>query len=314
VPLVFALVAPARPGDSFRAALGTHPVAQDAGAGVTDLNVVLTVLGILVVVAITWGVLKARGSRVTSVDDLEGSTGLVVIGTIPHKGFLRPGPATDGQPLPPAADGMQRIRRMLEHNGLGAEIRVVTIVPGSTRRLRSDFATALSHSLVDAGHEVVLVHANMRPPTARSSHNDFSKGLAVLLEDDGDDPVSLLVSVRQRLLMLPPGTPQEDPAALLTGPRLGKVIESLRQLGLNIIIDAPPANFTADVMALAREADVTLLIIQTGSRWNEVEQAARMLRYGDTGDPAAVLVGTRRWGSLAVGIRSQPGIDSGNPV
>jgi hypothetical protein len=101
---------------------------------------------------------------------------------------------------------------------------------------------------------------------------------------------------------------------LLTGPRLGKVIESLRRLGLIIIIDAPPANFTGDVLALTREADVTLLIVPAGSRWKEVETAAEMLRHGDTGDPAAVLVGTRRWGSLAAGIRPRPGIDSGTAV
>jgi tyrosine-protein kinase Etk/Wzc len=256
--------------------------------------VVLTVLGVLVVVAIAWGVLKALGPRVTSVDDVEGSTGLVVIGTIPRKSLVRPGFAADGQLLPPAADAMQRICRMLEHNGLGAEIRVVTIVPSSARGLVSDFAAALTHSMVEAGHEVVLVRANMRPSAARSSQDDFSEGLAELLEENDRNPVSMLISVTQRLLMLPPGTPQEQPAALLTGPRLGKVIESLRRLGLIIIIDAPPANFTAEILALTRQADVTLLIVPAGSRWKEAEKAARMLRDGDTGDPAAVLIGTRR--------------------
>lgn len=292
--------------------LGTHPVAQGGGTGLAGL-VVLTVLGVLVV-AIAWGVLKGVGSRVTSVDDLEGSTGLVVLGTIPRKGLPRPGLATNGQPLPPAADGLQRICRMLEYNGLGAEIMVVTIVPSGTWRLGSDFAAALTYSLVEAGHEVVLVRADMRPLAARSSQDDFSKGLAELLEDDGSDPVSMLVSITQRLLMLPSGTPQEEPAVLLTGPRLGKVIESLRRLGLIIVIDAPPANFTADVLALSREADVTLLTVQAGSRWKEVEKAAKMLWYGDIRDPAAVLVGRRLWGSLTVGIRPYPGVDSGSAV
>jgi hypothetical protein len=306
--LVLALAAP---GPS--AALGNHPVAQDASAGGKDLIVIL-VLGVLVAVAVSWSVLKARSSRVTSVDDLEGSTGLVVIGAIPRKGLLRPGPATDGQPPLPVADGLQRICRMLEHNGLGGEIRVVTIVPCAARGLGSNFAAALTHSLVEAGHEVVLIRANMRPPAAGSFEDDPSKGLAELLESDGDDPVSLLVSASHRLLILPPGNPREDPAVLLTGPRLGKVIESLRRLGLIIIIDAPPANFTGDVLALTRGADVTLLIVPAGSRWKEVETAAEMLRHGDTGDPAAVLVGTRRWGSLAAGIRPRPGIDSGTAV
>jgi hypothetical protein len=287
-------VAPVRLGDSSWDALGTHPATQGAGAGLTAMIVVLTVLGVLVVVAIAWGVLKALGSRVTSVDDVEGSTGLVVIGTIPRKSLVRPGFAADGQLLPPAADAMQRICRMLEHNGLGAEIRVVTIVPSSARGLVSDFAAALTHSMVEAGHEVVLVRANMRPSAARSSQDDFSEGLAELLEENDRNPVSMLISVAQRLLMLPPGTPQEQPAALLTGPRLGKVIESLRRLGLIIIIDAPPANFTAEILALTRQADVTLLIVPAGSRWKEAEKAARMLRDGDTGDPAAVLIGTRR--------------------
>jgi Mrp family chromosome partitioning ATPase len=265
-------------------------------------------------VAIAWGA-KALRSRVTSVDDVEGSTGLVVIGAIPSKNLRRLSFFMDGQPLPPAADGLQPICRMLEHNGLGAEVKVVTIVPTSPRRLGSDFAAELARSLAHEGHGVIFVRANLRQASTKPNQGGFSNGLAELLQDDcSDDPVALLVSVDHHMLVLPAGRPQQDPAALLAGPRLREVIALLRRLGLVMIIEAPPASFPMDVLALTHEADVTLLIVQAGSRWKEVEEAAKTLRNGDTGDPAAVLVGMRRWGNLAVGIPPHLGINSGSAV
>jgi hypothetical protein len=95
-------------------------------------------------------------------------------------------------------------------------------------------------------------------------------------------------------MVLPPGSPEGDPAVALARPVLRQIIESLRSLGMIAIIDAPPAAFANEVLPLAREADATLLIVRAGSRWKDVQEAARMASYGDVADPAAVLLGTRR--------------------
>jgi polysaccharide biosynthesis transport protein len=277
------------PGGPAGEAIASALVADVAGL---PLPVVLVAGGVLLLMI---GALASRTlrPRVTKVDDVEGSTGLVVIGEVPARSLGRPMPSMNGHPLRPV-DGLQEICRMLEHNGLGTAITVLTIVRAGIRGPEASFASDLTQTLAAQGKNVLLVQANLRQPSSQAAMGlAQAEGLADLLEDEHLDPVTLLVSVAQRLLVLPSGTPRSDPAALLARPRLKQVIGALRDLGFIAIIDAPPAAFARDVLSLAREADATLLIVRTGSRWRDVEAAARMLRYGDVSDPAAVVVGSR---------------------
>jgi Mrp family chromosome partitioning ATPase len=278
------------PGGLAGEAVAAALVAQEV-AGL-PVPIVLVVVGVVLLVIAAFAARTLR-SRVTNVDDVEGSTGLVVIGTVPGKSVGQPIQPMNGQPLRPV-DGLQEICRMLESNGLGTAINVLTIVRAGARGPEATFATDLAYTLAAQGKNVLLVQANLRQPRGRAAMgvaND--EGLADLLHDERIVPVTLLMSVAQRLLVLPAGTPRVDPAELLARPRLKQVIGSLRDLGFITIIDAPPAAFARDVLSLAREADATLLIVRAGSRWKDVEEAARMLRYGDVSDPAAVIVGSR---------------------
>jgi hypothetical protein len=278
------------PGGSAGEAIASALAADVAGL---PLAAVLAVAGGAVLLMIAAFASRALRPRVSNVDDVEGSTGLVVIGTVPAKSLGRPLPSVNGHPLRPV-DGLQEICRMLEHNGLGTAITVLTIVRAGIRGPEASFASDLTQTLAAQGKNVLLVQANLRQQAGQAAMGlAQAEGLADLLEDEGVDPVTLLVSVAQRLLVLPSGTPRSDPAALLARPRLKQVIGALRDLGFIAIIDAPPAAFPRDVLSLAREADATLLIVRAGSRWRDVEAAARMLRHGDVSDPAAVVVGSR---------------------
>jgi Mrp family chromosome partitioning ATPase len=273
----------------------------------------LAVLGGAALLVVVWLATRGR-SRVSSVEDVEGSTGLVVIGPISGKGLSRPTQSMNGLPSRSEPEGLQRICRLLEHNGLGTAIKVLAIVPASSSQVGSGFAANLARTLAAEGKSVLLILADIRHAATRPTFGlSRLNGLAELLEGDTSEPVTALVSVTEHLLVLPCGRTLSNPSELLARPALGEVIGSLRDLGLIAIIDAPPASYPADVIPLTREADATLLIVQAGSRWEEVEEAARTLRYGKASDPAAVLVGSRRLRSLAVGI-PRPSIQTGGGV
>jgi polysaccharide biosynthesis transport protein len=230
---------------------------------------------------------------VTSVEDVEAATGLVVIGAISDKGSGRI-LSDDGQPFEPT-DGLRQICRTLEHNGLGSGMRVLTVVPTGGRRPGSTFAVDLARTLASRGQNVLLVLANLRQSRAQAALGlSGFKGLAELIEDDSDDLVPLLVSVAEHLMVLPPGSPEGNPAVALSRPVLRRLVASLRELGMTAIIDAPPATFASDVLPLASEADATLFIVRSGSRLSDLREAARISSYHTVADPAAVLVGARR--------------------
>jgi Mrp family chromosome partitioning ATPase len=278
-------------------------------------SIVLAVLGGLVLLVVAWLATRAVRSRVTTVADVESVTGLVVIGPISGKGLRRPLQSMNGLPFRTEPDGLERICRLLQHNGLGTAIKVLTVVPASPSQVRSGFAVNLARTLAAEKTSVLLILADLRHAVARSTFGlSGLTGLAELLEGDPSKPVTALVSVTDHLLVLPGGRTLDNPAELLARPALGEIIGSLRDLGLITIIDAPPASFAADVAPLAREADATLLIVQAGSGRTDVEMAARVLRFGRAGDPAAVLVGARRLRSLAVGIPPRPSVETGSGV
>ena len=256
---------------------------------------VVLALGALAILAVAWrAVVRVHQLRVTTVEDVEASTGLVVIGTVPRRRLGRPLGSANGQ-QDERTDGLQQLCRTLERNGLGSGIQVLTIVPASSRRSGSTFAVELARTLAARRQNVLLVLANLRQSKPQSALGLAGfKGLAELLENDSDDMVPLLVSVADQLMVLPSGSPERNPAVSLSRPVLGRIVESLRSFGMIAIIDAPPAGFTEDVLPLARQADSTLLVLQAGSRWTEVQEAASVLSFAEVADPAAVLVDMRR--------------------
>jgi polysaccharide biosynthesis transport protein len=275
---------------------GSQLVAQASENGaVRPLVLALAVIAAVTLLAVVWrGVAKAIQPRVTTVEGVESSTGLVVIGAVARRGLGGPVRSMNG-PRDERAESLQQLCRTLEHNGLGTSIQVLTIVPASLRRSGETFAVELARTLAARGRNVLLVQANLRQPKTQAALGlSGFKGLAELLENDSDDVVPLLVSAAEHLMILPSGSPEGDPTVTLSRPVLGRIVESLRGFGMTAIIDAAPAQFGGDVLPLAREADATLLVVRAGSRWTDVQDAARVTSFADVGDPAAVLVDVHR--------------------
>jgi Mrp family chromosome partitioning ATPase len=273
---------------------------------------VVAVLVALGALTLAWLLLRRLRPRVATVEDAEDATGLVVIGSVRRRGMRQRFQTVIGRPVPPSIDSLSDIVRVLEQNGLGQGMHVLTIVPSLARSVASTFAFDLARALAVQGHDLILILGNFRQPAPEGHLPAFaSKGLAELLQKDCSDPTPLLISVMNRVLLLPSGTPRQDPAQLLRGPELHQVITSLRRIGQIVMIDAPPARFRADVQALAGHADTTLLVVYAGSLWRVVREAAGRLRSGEAADPAAVLVGGRRRFAVVRAIRL-PGVGGGS--
>jgi Mrp family chromosome partitioning ATPase len=290
---------------------GSLTAAQAQRSEPSGAVITVVVVGILALIGIAWSVSETLRPRVASVDDVEGATGLPAIGAIPRRGLRGLVLTVLKRPFKPAVEELQRIRRTLEHQGLGKEIEVLTVVTVGARRAKSKLASELAYVLARQGHDVILVAGNLRQPPKRWATFDLAnrQGLAELLQQNYTDSVarfpfgkraiSLLISVHEHLLVLPPGLPRQDPAELLADQELGAVIASLRRSGLIVVIDAPPARFSADVVPLVRVADATLLAVHAGSRWRAVQEASETLADGETKELGVVLVGTRLRVSLS---------------
>ncbi len=266
--------------------------------GMTLFTVTGILLGLLIGVAIAL-VVDALRPKLVTVEDVEEATGLRVAGSVPAKATGADSLAVQDRPLGPTAEGFHWMRTSLERQGVGRDCNVVAVISAEGEEGRSTVAANLALSLARQGRTAVLVSADLRgggaeklfgiPPTAA--------GLADIVEGNGSETVAtlLLWSVGESLWVLPPGRPTSSPAELLASPRFQHAIAKLRETGSIIILDTPPATWSADALLVAGAADGTILVTRSGRTRRQV--AAEMvedLRAEGLMPLGVVLLGTRR--------------------
>jgi capsular exopolysaccharide synthesis family protein len=245
-------------------------------------------------------VIEAIRPKVVTLEDVAQATKLAPVGSVPSAGVARKAPrAVVERPFSPAAEGYRRVAAELQRRGLGDDIKVLAIVSADRREGKSTLTANLAHTLAGGEHPVVVISGDLRRPNLERIFGIERKdgdGLAELLQGDHPgDPLRRLWQVTERLLVLPAGVPERNPAELLATPRLRKVVESLRGFGWVILIDTPPARSLADALSLANCADAVLLVARSGtSRAHALEEVAGGLQRVDHWVVGAVLVDASR--------------------
>ena len=243
-------------------------------------------------------VTEAIRPKVVTLEDVAQATKLAPVGSVPSAGVLRKAPrAVVERPFSPAAEGYRRVAAELQRRGLGDDIKVLAIVSADRREGKSTLTANLAHTLTGGENPVVVISGDLRKPhLERIFGTERKDGLAELLQgDDPGDPLTRLWAVSGRLLLLPAGVPERNPAELLATPKLRKVVESLRGFGSVILIDTPPARSLADALSLANCADAVLLVARSGtSRARALKEVAGGLRRIDHWVVGAVLVDAPR--------------------
>ena len=150
-------------------------------------------------------------------------------------------------------------------------------------------------TFAEAGHEVVLVDADLRRP---SIHTLFDlpneRGLTTFLLEDPDSHPPLQVANVEHLRVLTSGPLPHNPSELLGSQRMEKVIERLRDLADIVLFDAPPVIAVADAAVLARKVDAVLLVVGVGkTKRDHAARAKRLLEKASARVLGAVLYNVR---------------------
>jgi capsular exopolysaccharide synthesis family protein len=261
---------------------------------------VFLVLGLLLGLAAGAGlalVVEAARPKVVTVDDLERATLAEPIGAVPRAGVRsRRRLPVARDPFSPAAEGYRRVAAELERRGLGDEVKVIAVVSPDRREGRSTLAANLAYALAHQDRQVLLVSGDLRRPGVEPIFPiRRTDGLAHLLEGDERDPVTLLWSATNRLMVMPAGTPTRNPAQLLASPTWARLMASLREFKWLIVIDTPPARPLADALILADSADAVVLVARSGTtRVRSLRALTAGLSRAEHSVLGAVVVGTAR--------------------
>jgi capsular exopolysaccharide synthesis family protein len=130
---------------------------------------------------------------------------------------------------------------------------------------KSTTSLALALGLVRTGSRVLLVDADMRNP---SLHKSFGRalgsGLSNLLTGNGQLRSFIQDTGEANLSLLAAGQIPPNPAELLSGDRISRLIDEASGLYDHVIVDGPPVLGLADAPLLTRSVEATVLVIESG--------------------------------------------------
>ena len=116
-------------------------------------------------------------------------------------------------------------------------------------------------------HYVLLVDCDLRRPSLHKSLGLQAKqGLREYLEEGNSIAPYLIKTPVGKLTLLPAGKPSSSPSELLASDKMKLLVQELRQRYPDrfIILDSPPALFTAETSSLYSMMDGVLLVVRAG--------------------------------------------------
>ncbi|HEY0376165.1 MAG TPA: CpsD/CapB family tyrosine-protein kinase [Pyrinomonadaceae bacterium] len=115
------------------------------------------------------------------------------------------------------------------------------------------------------GVRALVIDSDLRQPCAAEYLGvDAPLGLSEVLSGEATLDEAIIRLDPAGLHLLPGGAARDDVAELLSGPRFGQILATLRRMFDYIIIDAPPLGIFTDATVLINRADGALLVVRSG--------------------------------------------------
>jgi capsular exopolysaccharide synthesis family protein len=213
-------------------------------------------------------------------DEIRRRLGLQILGHIPFRTGegVSAGPITlpDGrqtelsptlpvyhQPGSLEAEAFRAVRTALYFSTHGESQKVIQVTSPNKGDGKSTVAANLALSIAQSGKTVLLIDADFRRPRQHRLFGMSSPtGLASVLSEDCELIDAIQPTGFPGLSLLPCGPRPNNPAELLTSPRLEVVFEMLRDRYDYVIVDTPPLLAVTDPCVVAARVDGLLLTIR----------------------------------------------------
>ncbi len=245
------------------------------GLGLTQLGLAL-VVGLFA--GITTGlVIENLDTRIYSLEQLKGLSGIQVLGAVPN-GLLfhsKPNKKTNERLMDAYHLLAFNYRSLCEESG-----NVLLVTSAAPKEGKSTVAVNLAQAFSEEGQSVLLVEGDLRNPTFDKLIGvDGDSGLATLLETD--TPFSHELTAKSihptklpNLWTIGAGTRVANPVALFASPRMDSLVDYLRTQNKMIVMDSSSVLGRADVSVLASKVDSIIFVVKQGTTKKEQVIAA----------------------------------------
>jgi len=222
------------------------------------VNIVLSlVIGLVGAIGLAFFI-EYLDTSVKTVDDVERSMGLPVLGVIPQK--VRP--LIEEGPESPHAEAYRVLRTNMQFAAKKSGGAYV-VVSGGVGEGKSTTLFNLAFICAQLGDKVLIVDSDLRRPvqhTILGMSNRF--GLTNVLMRDVPSEETIKATSLPNLHFLPSGKLPRSSLGLLDSQRLRELVKNLKSRYDYVFFDSPPVMGVSDASILVSEMDAVLLVIQ----------------------------------------------------
>ena len=193
------------------------------------------------------------------------------------------------------AEAYRSVRTALQFSTADGAPRRLVLTSTTKNEGKSTTALALAINFAQMGAKVVLIDADMRNPSVHKYMNlPNTAGLSNYLSGHGKPGEITRMSAIDNLMIITAGPIPPSPVDLLTGPRLGELMDLLEVRGAQyIIFDGPPVLGLADAIVLGNQVHSVLFVAQASqTRKSHIKDAFRRLRMAGVMPCGVVLTKT----------------------
>ncbi|WP_297746519.1 CpsD/CapB family tyrosine-protein kinase [uncultured Tessaracoccus sp.] len=223
---------------------------------------------------------RTLDARVRTSKEVEEYAKTSVLGVIPQTGELKKQRNNEALQAETgmASEALRKLRTNLRFTSLDDPPRSFVITSPNPGEGKSTVAANLARVLAEAGHQVVLIDADLRRPMqAAAFHLDSHLGLTQVLTGDVRLEDALQQSAQPNLRVLTAGRIPPNPSEVTGSQVMADIIQTL-EIDNIVIIDAPPLLPVTDAAVLTAASDGALLVVRVGKTYKEqVHVAAKIL-------------------------------------
>jgi capsular exopolysaccharide synthesis family protein len=258
--------------------------------------------GLLIGISAAFG-LQALDPRLRRDEQLRALFRLPILARIPRERRPRRSPLRPDALTPASAEGYRTLRATVSASAVGGgegHGKSILITGSSPSEGKSTTAVNLATSLAQAGHQVILIEADLRRPTLGEVFGITPRyGIASVLIEQVTLEDALVTTDEfgpnlELLLVDLAGTHMADRLSL---PAARELVSHAETLADFVIIDSPPLTEVIDALPLARQAGNVLIVARIGrSRLNRLEDLGDLLVQQDIKPLGVAVVGVDRSG------------------
>jgi capsular exopolysaccharide synthesis family protein len=198
-------------------------------------------------------------TSVKTIDDVEKSVGLPVLGIIP-KGVS---PLVNEGPNSPHAEAYRILRTKIDARRGGEHLNTMTMVSGGPGEGKSTTLFNLAWIYAQSGLQCLLVDADIRRPVLHSILGmSNARGLTDMLLGDPALEEVIFSTTNPKLHFMPSGKFVPEVLGALNSPKMVDVLNELKSRYDMVFFDIPPILGVSDGALLVRHLDCVGMVVQ----------------------------------------------------